>query len=195
MTKPEFRINDECRSPNDDRPAFAGLGIRISGLIRHSDFGLRISRGFTLVESMIAVVVLAISVTAIAGVLTASREYGSVTDDVVTAQELARQLMEEITAKPFADPDGPSALGPEVGETSKALFDNMDDYHGYADTTVRNPGNKRFARNVTCQYRATRTGAGTSVGDFLMASVTVKGPDGRVVTLSQVVTCAGTRKV
>ncbi len=149
---------------------------------------------FTLAESMIAVVILALSVTAIASVLSASRQYGAVTDDVVTSQELARQLMEEITAKPFADPDGRSSLGPEAGETTRLLFDNVDDYNGYADTQLRDSGRKKFDRNVTVEYRATRNGAAAATGDFVVVNVTVKGPDGRQVVLSQLLTCSGTRR-
>jgi len=46
---------------------------------------------------------------------------------------LGREIMEEAIAKPFDDPDGPGALGPDAGESSRALFDNIDDYHNYKD--------------------------------------------------------------
>jgi len=46
---------------------------------------------------------------------------------------LGRELMEEILSKPFDDPQGSEAVGPDGGESSRALFDNIDDYEGYED--------------------------------------------------------------
>lgn len=46
---------------------------------------------------------------------------------------LGQELMEEILSKPFNDPQGSSVPGPEAGETSRTLFDNIDDYHGFSD--------------------------------------------------------------
>jgi len=46
---------------------------------------------------------------------------------------LGRELMEEILSKPFDDPEGGGGMGPDGGESSRALFDNIDDYHGYED--------------------------------------------------------------
>lgn len=155
---------------------------------------LRASRGFSLAESMIAVVILAVAVTAVAGVLHAARSQSAITADASTAQELARQLMEEITSRPYADPDGPSRLGPEAGETQRVLFDNVDDYHAYADTLVREQ-NTKYERSVAVAYRAARDGAAiANVGDFALVTVTVQGPESRPVVLSQLVTSATTRR-
>ncbi len=41
-------------------------------------------------------------------------------------------MMEEIIRLPFNDPDGSSAMGPEGGETTRAAFDNIDDFHGFS---------------------------------------------------------------
>ncbi len=46
---------------------------------------------------------------------------------------LGRELMEEIISKPFDDPDGTDDMGPDPAETSRALFDNIDDYDNYKD--------------------------------------------------------------
>lgn len=153
-------------------------------------------RGFTLAESMIAVLVLAVSVTAVAGVLSAARSQGAATGDLTSTQDLARELMEEISAKAFADPDGPSLAGPESGENGRDVFDNVDDYHGYADTLERQEGigTKKYKRSVTVTHRATRDGVDAATGDFAVVQVTVTGPDNRKVTLSQVVTCVVSRR-
>ncbi len=46
---------------------------------------------------------------------------------------LGRELIEEIISKPFDDPQGSEARGPDAGESSRASFDNIDDYDGYED--------------------------------------------------------------
>lgn len=87
--------------------------------------------GFTLAESLLAVTLLAVGVVAITMPFTAGAQNEQ--DDVrrTLGAALAQEMMEEILAKPFNDPDGPSAPGPETGESSRAAFDNIDDYHSY----------------------------------------------------------------
>ena len=46
---------------------------------------------------------------------------------------LGRELMEEIISKPFDDPQGSEAMGPDAGESSRPFFDNIDDYNRYED--------------------------------------------------------------
>ena len=44
------------------------------------------------------------------------------------AVHLAQELMEEILSRPFHDPEGD-----EAGETHRSDWDDIDDYHGYAE--------------------------------------------------------------
>ena len=46
---------------------------------------------------------------------------------------LAEELIQYVTVMPYYDPDGPSNPGPESGESGVSEFDNMDDFHGYAE--------------------------------------------------------------
>ena len=94
-------------------------------------------RGFTLTESLIAATILAMAVTAMTMPFTAGARNEQVDGRRTTAATLASEIMEEILAKPFSDPDGPSNAGPEVDELSRSDFDNIDDYDGYNET----PGN------------------------------------------------------
>jgi len=98
-----------------------------------SDVRTQLARpeGFTLVESLLASVVLAMAITAITVPFTASARNERADGRRTVAAVLASELLEEIISKPFDDPDGPSALGPEAGEFNRADFDNIDDYHGY----------------------------------------------------------------
>ena len=108
---------------------------------------------------------------------------------------LAGSLMEEILSKPYSDPGGASALGPEAGETTRALFDNADDYHGFsgaagslatADGTAYASEFQVFSRSVTCSS-TTVTIASLSVSvSALQIVVTVSDTSGTVLTLTRV---------
>ncbi|UCC96798.1 MAG: prepilin-type N-terminal cleavage/methylation domain-containing protein [Phycisphaerales bacterium] len=121
-------------------------------------------RGFTLVEAMLAVVVLGI---AAAGVLLPFVSGAAVRTEGIRrtlAASLASDLMEQIIRLPFHDPDDLTSYnqGPEPGETAPATFDNIDDYHGYteaegqvkdvAGVVFTDPKYANFSRNVTCEY-------------------------------------------
>ena len=113
--------------------------------------------GFTLIEALLASVVLAVSVAAISEVVVAGQMQ---TVDALSDQRaisLAQALLEEILAKPYWDPDGVTALGPEDGEVIRALFDNCDDYKDYTEQAgavtdvagaVYGSGYEQFSRKV-----------------------------------------------
>jgi type II secretory pathway pseudopilin PulG len=90
-------------------------------------------RGFTLVEAVIATALL---VLVAAAVLQPFQIAATLRDEEAhrtSATFLAEQLMEEILARPFDDPDGDSAPGPESDESTRADYDNVDDYHGHTE--------------------------------------------------------------
>lgn len=84
--------------------------------------------GLTLVEVVISIVVIAIAVTAVLGLLAGTT--GRSADAMVIHQgvSIATAYLEEISLKPFADPDGMD------GETGRANFDDVDDYDGLFDS-------------------------------------------------------------
>ncbi|MCY2931996.1 MAG: prepilin-type N-terminal cleavage/methylation domain-containing protein [Planctomycetota bacterium] len=90
-------------------------------------------QAFTLIEAMIASVILAVTVTAVSLPFTAGAQNEQDSARVTLAVALAEELMEEILSKPFADPNGVQTPGPEAGETGRSLYDNIDDYHGYSE--------------------------------------------------------------
>lgn len=87
--------------------------------------------GVTLIELVISIVVVAIAASAVLGVL--SRTAGHSADAMIVAQAvaIAESYLEEITLKPFDDPDGAD------GEGNRADFDDLDDYHGLVDAGAR----------------------------------------------------------
>lgn len=88
-------------------------------------------RGVTLVELVVAIVVVGI---AAGGVLLVFAETVRHSADPMLRQQalaVAEAYLDEILARPAADPDGSSA-----GE-SRATFDDVMDYHGLADAPPR----------------------------------------------------------
>ena len=120
--------------------------------------------GFTMIEALLASVVLSVSVAAISQVVVAGQMQTVSALDGQRAVSLAQALLEEILAKPYWDPDGVTALGPEGGELFRALFDNCDDYSGYTESAgavtdvagvVYGSGYERFSRTVIIENRTT----------------------------------------
>lgn len=122
-------------------------------------------QGFTLAEAMMAMVVLSI---AAAGVLLPFSSGAAVRAEGMRrtlGARLAGNLIEQIVARPFHDPDGDAddySPGPDTGETTIEQYDNIDDFHDYreeqgqvkdADGTIfTDPAYVNFSRNVTCEY-------------------------------------------
>jgi MSHA pilin protein MshD len=107
----------------------------------------RRERGATLIELTISIVVIAIAVSAVLGLL--SRTAGRSADAMVMSQAVAigEAYLEEIALKAYADPDGAD------GETTRAAFDDVDDYNGLVDDGARD----QFGAALTSltQYRVT----------------------------------------
>jgi len=168
----------------------------------------RARRGFTLAEGMLAVVVLAVAVGGIMGPISASFQQTRTVKQTTTAISMAQQLLDEILSKPFVDPsDLSTTLGPEADELGRASFDNIDDYHGYHDTTnstasdaMKTAGgqtitwdsNDVYSRAVSMEYRATRDGPSVTSGDYLVITVTVTMPHGHQASVQRMV-CRYTR--
>ncbi|HUU57986.1 MAG TPA: hypothetical protein VMZ50_00470 [Phycisphaerae bacterium] len=95
--------------------------------------GTRSCSGITLLEGLLASVVLAAATTTVIWPFVAARQNEQIAARQTLACCLAQELLEEILAKPFEDPDGASDPGPDAGEGSRAAFDNIDDYQGYSE--------------------------------------------------------------
>ena len=92
------------------------------------------AHGFTLIELVIALVVIGLAAGALYGALGAIAGHSADPMLAEQANAIARAYMEEITAKPFVDPSlaatAPACAGPvEV----RAQMNNICDYNGLAD--------------------------------------------------------------
>jgi len=122
-------------------------------------------QGFTLVEAMMAVVVLGIAAASVLLPFVSGAAVRAEGINRTLAARLASDLMEQILRLPFHDPqDTNYTPGPDAGETGPANFDNIDDFHDYnelqgqvkdaAGAVFTDPMYINFSRNVECEYHA-----------------------------------------
>jgi prepilin-type N-terminal cleavage/methylation domain-containing protein len=150
--------------------------------------------GFTLIESLIASVVLAIAVVGIAGAVGASYKQTGALDNDSVAIAMARALLEEAASKPFANSTASSKAS--AGNFDRSTYTSIADYHGYHDTSpFTTLGGQTldvgagYSRSVTYTVPASVTvgSTTTSLSDFGRITVTVSSTTGRDVTLSRLI--------
>ena len=159
-------------------------------------------RGFTLVESLIASVVLAAVVVGIAGTLAAAYQNAKDETSSAEATQLARQLMEEISARPFEVPVSAAnnAVGWSGGSTNRAIYDDVSDYNGYTDnsTSIKMSDGATqsfgtagpYTRSVSVATGAVPVGHSPPAAHFKHVKVTVTRPRGAPIVISKVFTRA-----
>lgn len=155
-------------------------------------------RGFSLAEALMASTVLAIAVVGICGPLGAASEQSRAAREKNTALTLARQLMEEIAAKPLCDEGTICHLGPESGESTRAKYDSADDFNGYRDSTtalksldgstVPVDSKLEYTRRVKVEYRTSPSGSAATSGDYGLVTVTVQTPGKQEINISRLLT-------
>ena len=157
-------------------------------------------RGFTLAEAMMAVVVLSI---AAAGVLLPFSSGAAVRAEGMRrtlSARLASDLIEQIVAKPFHDPDGSAydySPGPDIGETTFAEFDNLDDFHGYSESQgqVKDAGGAvftdsnyaNFSRSVSCEYVYVPQESRTTSPTFILITVQIQYNGKQMASISRLI--------
>jgi MSHA pilin protein MshD len=94
------------------------------------------SRGFTLIELVVAIVIVAVAVTAVVGVLANVAARSGEALAQAQAVEVASAYLNEILERPVLDPDAIPV------EASRALFDDVGDYNGLTNVGVRDQFNQ-----------------------------------------------------
>ena len=122
------------------------------------DRGSCCRNAFTLVEAIVSVLIVGTLLITALNAVGASRVGQTRLGDRRAAALLAQQLMTEVLAGAYEDPDGTPVFGPEADETARALYDDLDDFHGwsasppqYRDGTVI-PNRTDWQRSVTVDY-------------------------------------------
>ena len=142
-------------------------------------------QGVTLVELVIAIVVIAIAVTAV--FFGMANMVGHSADAMVQSQGLliAQSYLEEIAAKPFLDPDTDDVCDAVIPDASdRPLYNNICDYQGLAgDIVVRDQSGtaiselSNYAVAVNIVLDAGSELNGISAADAIKISVTVSSGD------------------
>jgi MSHA pilin protein MshD len=104
-------------------------GLKNPGLKK---FSLKNSRGFTLIEMVIAIVVLAAAVSGI--LFSFTQNIGRSADPMIQQQAIiiAQAYLEEAVLKPYDDPDGGETGSCEEG--ARIQYDDVADYDCISDT-------------------------------------------------------------
>ena len=139
------------------------------------------NRGFTLIELIVAMVVISVALAGILSVITLTTRHSA--DPVLRRQSIAiaESYLEEISLKSFNDPDG----GVEAG---RALFDDVSDYNGLNDVGARDQNDNLIdglgGYSVAVAVQATNFGPAGSTVAGLRIDVTVTDPAGERLTLT-----------
>lgn len=161
-------------------------------------------KAFTLIEALMASVILAMTVSAAIMPFTCGMRNQQIESRQTIAVSLAEDLMEEIIVKPFEEPgDGDddyeleSNFGPDSGESSPASFSAIDDYDGYtepagqvidpAGQVITDPAVAGISRHVTVSYVYVPGQDVTEPPNFFRIAVEVQYNGQPVVTLTRLV--------
>lgn len=156
----------------------------------------KLLQAFTLIEALLAAVILAMSISAIVMPFTVGMACESADGRRTLAVNLAQEMMEEILTKPFLDPAGVMTLGPESGET-RTTFNCIDDYNGFVEgdgqirgfdgQLVTADAARGMTRRVTCAYVYVNGQDQFQVASFIRVTVEVQWKNQSLVVLSRLV--------
>jgi len=90
--------------------------------------------GITLAEVAISSVIVSVAMAASIRLVGEAHAAHATATGEMQAALLADTLLSEIITLPYEDPAAPGSFGPESGETARADFNDVDDYHGYTQT-------------------------------------------------------------
>ena len=94
----------------------------------------RVASGFTLIEAMIATVIIGVAVTSLLAVMASSTRANGEALLMTRGIFIAQQMRERLILLPYRDPQtGDTTFGPEESATGYfSLFDDKDDFNGAA---------------------------------------------------------------
>jgi MSHA pilin protein MshD len=146
--------------------------------------------GVTLVELVIAMAAVSIALAGLMQLVAFTARASA--DPLILAQAaaLAESTLEEVTSRAFFDPEDGAGAGPcPPPETSRALFDNVCDYHGLDDAGARDQTGAPLAGLSAYRVRVAVDAAAVLGGQagataVLRVDVRVTHPAGLDVTLS-----------
>lgn len=156
-------------------------------------------RGFTLIEGLLASIVLAVAVLGIVMSLSASYQASKNLQEAGIATSLSRQLLEEIASRPYLDPT--TQLIAPAGNGNRASYTSLGQYQNYTDqsdsitmlngTSVPATASGIYTRTISIDWRDDPDGTSPAANnDMALVTVTITAPSGRVFTISKLFTAA-----
>lgn len=146
---------------------------------------------FSMIEVAVSLVIVGGLMAAALNVVGAAVRTDQLTMDSARGLLLAEDLMAEIVLKAYSEPSGGTAIGTNAGEasaTSRAAFDDVDDYHGWTETPCRlvdgTPiaGTTGWSRSVSVAWVSVAAPGTTSGSETGLKQITVEvRRDGRLV--------------
>ena len=137
--------------------------------------------GMTLVELIVAMVIVTVALGGILAVINFTTQHSSDAALQMQSVAIAEAYMEEITLKNYSDPD-------TDGEGSRALFDDVDDYNGLSDSGAHDQNGHLIAGlagyNVNVSVAPHSYGPSGMTVSGLKIDVTVIDPSGESMTLT-----------
>ncbi|WP_201327162.1 type IV pilus modification PilV family protein [Thermotomaculum hydrothermale] len=159
------------------------------------------NRGFTLIETVISIVIVSVAIVGILSVIYNVEQKGIDPVMELKACELGQAMLDEIMLKRW-DEDTPlggghidtslANIGTESGESNREDFDDVDDYDGYSDGTSSEPlkdeegnvlsGFTGFSRSVTVSFeKPNGAPSGIDVKNYKKVTVKVTLPTGEEI--------------
>src|SRR5690349_19015162 len=93
--------------------------------------------GFSMVESLVCIIIVGMMLVAALRAVGASNLAQLKTSDRAVGGMLAKSLMDEIMMQQFENPTSPT-FGPEAGESTRASFNDVDDYNNWTESPPKN---------------------------------------------------------
>ena len=92
--------------------------------------------GFTLVEALVATLIVGVMLTAVLTALGGSKVSRAITANRAVGQQLAEDLLAEILQQAYQDPTNPNALGlaPAQSATNRSTWTDVGDYNGFSES-------------------------------------------------------------
>jgi type II secretory pathway pseudopilin PulG len=122
-------MSEPAIHPREGTPAAAARATTRAAAGR-----MRRARGFSLVEAMVSAGIVGVMLVASVNLLSGAARTRTADNNRRAALLLAQHLISEIQQQPYKD-ESPLGLlfGPEASETTRALYDDVDDYHNHTE--------------------------------------------------------------
>ena len=144
---------------------------------------------FTVVEAVCCVIIVAVMLVAAMNAIAASAKARSIQRRQALSSALGKQLLGEIMQSRYQDPNQTTVLlGPELGETTRSQYNDVDDYNGWIESPPQDrngkalPGLAGWTRSVAVAWVTPANPANTSAleSGLKRITVTVTSPTGQV---------------